>query len=311
MAPGRSMLVRAMASIFLSVSTVTALVASPAPAEEPPPFIGWSAIMPPLTYQYNPTSADDCVAGRVSCVKKTIQDMQRRFARLAQSCDHDAVFALSYLRTTEEYLRATQTTGFFMDPSFVNHQDIVFARMYFNAYDDWARGRVERVPPAWRVALQAADTKQVSGSGNLLLGINAHVQRDLPFALAAIGMTTESGQSRKPDHDKVNKILNRVVRPLMQEEAARFDPQMEAIKTPYGIGYAGLLQTLVAWRETAWRNAERLVAAPTAAAKDAVAAQIEEYAVTSARSIVAGTAYQPPLTTTAARDAHCAVHGAG
>src|SRR4028118_1560606 len=120
--------------------------------------------------------------------------------------------------------------------------------MYFNAYDDWASGRVERVPPAWRVALQAAGTQQVSGSGNLLLGINAHVQRDLPFALAAIGMTTESGVSRKRDHDKVNEILNRVVKPLMKEEAARFDPQMETIQTPYGIGYAGLLQTLVAWR---------------------------------------------------------------
>lgn len=311
MARRRSTLGRALVCILFSVSTMTTLIANSASAEEPPPFIGWSKILPPLAYQYDPTSADDCVAGRVACVKKTVQDMQRRFTRLAGACDHDAVFALSYLRTTEEYLRSTQRSGFFMDPSFVNHQDVVFARMYFNAYDDWAGGRVERVPPAWRVALQAADTKQVSGTGNLLLGINAHVQRDLPFALAAIGMTTESGISRKPDHDKVNEILNRVVKPLMKEEAARFDPQMEAIKTPYGIGYAGLLQTLVAWRETAWRNAELLVSAPNAATKDAVAAQIEEYAASSARSIVASTAYQPPVTTSAARDAYCAANGAG
>jgi Family of unknown function (DUF5995) len=274
-----------------------------------PPFVGWSAIMPPLVYKYNPNSANDCVAGRVACVKKTIATMQKRFDPLAASCSHHAVFALAYLRTTQAYLEYTQMPGFFDDAPFVNHEDAAFAQMYFNAFDDWKAGRVTRVPPAWRIALQAADGKQVSGAGDLLLGMNAHVNRDLPFVLYAIGLTTPTGASRKHDHDQVNIILNHVIQPLLEEEAARFDPDMATMPTPYGVGYSGLLQTLVAWREAAWRNAEQLTAAPTAAARDQVAQQIEDYAATTARGIVTSTAYHPPVTTTAARDQYCAAHG--
>lgn len=299
---------RVMSVVLAALVPATFLVGS-AKAEDDPPFVGWSAVMPPLTHHYDPTSVNDCVAGRMKCVEKVIQDMQRRFGPLAEDCDHDAVFALAYLRTTEAYYKYAQQSGFFADTPFVNHQDVVFAQMYFDAYDNWAGRRVDRVPPAWRIAFEAADDKRVSGSGNLLLGISAHVNRDLPFALAAIGMTTRSGDSRKPDHDQVNRILNHVVGPLMREEAARFDPAMWRAETPYGIGYTGLLQTLVVWRETAWRHAEMLVAAPNDASRDVVAQQIEDYAAAKARAIVAGTAYVPPLTTTTSRDEYCAAQG--
>lgn len=284
------------------------LPASSAWADDPP-FIGWSAVMPALTYHYNPNSVDACVAGRVQCVVKTVQVMQKRFDPLAAACSHEAVFALAYLRTTQTYLQYTQTAGFLSDPSFVNHEDAAFAQMYFGAYDDWAAGRVGRVPPAWRIALQAADTRQVSGEGDLLLGMNAHVNRDLPFVLAGIGLTTPAGASRKHDHDQINIVLNHVVQPLINEEAARFDPQIAVMPTPYGVGYTGLMQTLVAWRETAWREAEQLVNAPNAAARDVVAGQIEAYAASNARALVTAAAYHPPLTTTTARDDYCAAHG--
>ena len=64
-------------------------------------------------------------------------------------------------------------------------------------------------------------------SGDLLLGMNAHVNRDLPFALYSIGLVTPKGSSRKPDHDKVNVFLNSVVEPLFEEAAARYDPTVD------------------------------------------------------------------------------------
>ena len=138
------------------------------------------------------------------------------------------------------------------------------------------------MPPAWRVAFRRRPNKQVAGSGNLLLGMSAHVNRDLPFVLAGIGLVKPDGTSRKADHDKINDMLNRVVSPLLAEEARRFDPTIDDINTPYGLSYTALMQALIVWRETAWRNAERLVAAPTAAARAAVAADIEAYAATVA-----------------------------
>jgi hypothetical protein len=232
--------------------------------------------------------------------------MERRFAPLASNCAHNAIFALAYLRTTQEYARTAADPEFFDDARFVNHEDAVFAQFYFEAYDAWAAGHRGQVPQAWNIAFDAAHNRAVSGSGNLMLGMNAHVNRDLPYVLAAIGLVKPDGSSRKPDHDRVNIMLNRVVQPLMAEEARRFDPTMDDIATPYGLTYTALLQALVEWRETAWRNAERLVGAPDAQAREAVARDIEAYATATARTLVTQFSYAPPLTTSAQRDAYCA-----
>lgn len=299
---------------YFTRAGVVALVAvlatgpwSPPAQADDPLFVSWSGLLPPIAWQYDPSSSDDCVAGRDSCVKRTINQMEKRLEPLAASCDHAAVFGLAYLRTTETYLDTAQTPGFYADPNFVNHEDITFAAAYYSAYDNWVAGRVDRVPPAWRIAFDAGRSRSVSGSGNLLLGINAHVNRDLPFVLAAIGLTAPDGTSRKPDHDKIDVMLNRVYPPLLEEEAARFDPAMASIQTPYGVGYTGLMQMLVAWREAAWRHAELLVAAPDDATRALVVKDIETSAATAARSIVASSQYLPPLSTTTTRDAYCAM----
>lgn len=100
----------------------------------------------------------------------------------------------------------------------------------------------------------------MTGTGNLLLGMSGHVNRDLPFALAEIGIVKPDGTSRKPDHDKVNEFLNRVMEGLLTEAAARFDPTVDDGQLPFTtLDDTALLQLLVSWREGAWRNAERLV----------------------------------------------------
>jgi hypothetical protein len=233
--------------------------------------------------------------------------MTRRFDRLAAACDHGAIFALTYLRVTEEY-RRTIAAPFFDDTPFVNYEDTVFARYYFAAYDAWAARRNAEVPPAWRVAFDAAAARRVSGTGDLLLGINAHVQRDLPLVLYSIGLIRPDGTSRKADHDRVNVILNRVVQPLIAELARRFDPTVDDADLPTSLDQAGLFQLLAAWREKAWRNAEALALAATPEARELVVSQIEHDAATEARAIVLTTAYPPLLGGRAARDAYCAIH---
>jgi Family of unknown function (DUF5995) len=296
--------------LLLGVLTTTAMlatgVASGSAVASDPIFIGWSQLLPAWAFHYSPSSQDACESGQPSCVKRTLQNMERRYTPLADACDHNAVFALAYLRTTEEYQRTAATSGALDDPAFVNHEDAVFAQFYFTAYDAWAAGNRSEVPAAWQIAFDAAKKRQVSGSGNIMLGMNAHVNRDLPFVLAGIGLVKPDGTSRKPDHDRINAMLNRVVGPLLAEESARFDPTIDDIDSPYHLSYTALMQILVSWRETAWRNAERLVAAPDAAARAAVAADIENYAASTARSIVLSYQYNPPVTTSAARDAYCA-----
>ena len=121
-------------STLVAMLTVVVSLAVPATAAaDDPPFVDWSSLAVPTATTYSPSSEDDCLAGRVQCVDKVIREMDRRFDPLASGCDHDAIFALAYLRTTEEYRRTIEDPAFFDDTAFVNHEDVVFAEYYFRA----------------------------------------------------------------------------------------------------------------------------------------------------------------------------------
>ena len=284
--------------VVLSVS----LLVGPATADDPL-FLNWSTALPATASQYDPSDLDDCKSGRMQCVDKVIREMTRRFDALAGACDHDTMFAMAYLRTTEEYKRAAETPGFFSDTPFINFEDAVFARYYFQAYDAWHAGDKASVPPAWKVALQAADAKSVNASTNVLLGISAHINRDLAFVLWDIGLVKPDGTSRKADHDKVNEFLARVL--FYSEAKRRFDPSLsEDGQAP------GAINLVIGWREQAWRNAERLAAAEHDPVQLASVKQsIEDFAHTEALSLRASGLYGP-LGSSATRDAHCALHHA-
>lgn len=291
-----------------ALGVVILTLAAPAAAVgQDPPFVGWTALLPGLSLPYDPASPDDCIAGRSQCVDKTIREMTSRFDSLASSCDHNAIFSLIYLRVTQQY-RQTIDQPFFDDTSFVNYEDTVFAHYYFSAFDAWSAGQIDQVPPAWRIAFNAAAAHEDSAAGDLLLGVNAHVQRDLPFVLYSIGLVAPDGTSRKPDYDRVNIILNEVMEPVLAEIGRRFDPSINDTNLPTNLDDTALFQLLAAWRETAWRNAEALAAAPTPQARDIVAAQIENNAAAEARVIEASNAYPPLSGGSSARDAYCAVH---
>ena len=96
----------------------------------------------------------------------------------------------------------------------------------------------------------------MTAAGNLSLGINAHIQRDLPFVLAGIGLVKPDGSSRKPDHDRVNVFLNRVTDDLYAEIARRFDPTIDDADLP-GAADSGSPSTSRAQRWSPARDRER------------------------------------------------------
>lgn len=280
-------------------------LAVPATASAQTSFVDWSSFLPATSTQYEPTSEDDCTAGRIQCVDKVIREMTKDFDRLAAACDHNAIFSLAYLRTTEEYKRAVTEPGFFEDPNFVNHEDAVFAAYYFKPLNAYRAGDLAGVPEAWRIAFDAARDRRVKAMGNAFLGFNAHIQRDLPYVLAGIGLVKPDGTTRKTDHDKVNRFLARVQ--FVDEVARRFDPTFDDGSVPgTTIDDTVVFQMFPAWREEAWRNAERLVAAETPAECALVEAGIEAAAVATANTFLATYAYPPLSGGSEARDAHCA-----
>lgn len=274
------------------VGSSLAVLLQARPAAADPPFVPWTTLLPSLTTEHQPSSSNICSAGQLSCVDSVIQEMTDRFNPLEAGCNHNLMFSLTYLRTTEEYRRAVVEPGFFSDPAFINHQDAIFARYYFDAWDTYRAGQVASTPRAWVLAFKAADQKAVNGTGNILLGMSAHVNRDLPFVLAEIGLVKPDGSSRKPDHDKVNVFLNRVVVPLFAEAASRYDSTIDDTQINGTLlDEAALLQLLLSWRELAWRNAELLVNAPTPEARALVAANIEQSAAIAANLLIVATSY--------------------
>lgn len=307
-------LAAALAVLALTGTTPAAATDPPAgPAAGEDPALPLTALLPPLpilTGGYQPSAATRCRGGEVACVDAVITEMRRRLDPLLARCDHDAAFALTYLRVTEAYRRAVADPGFFDDTPSVNHHAAVFAHAYFAATDTWHRGDTDQVPPAWQVALRAADAGRVSAVGNLLLGLGAHVNRDLPYVLATIGLRHPDGSSRKPDHDRVNTILREVTAPILSEIAARLDPAATTTNIEgTHLDEHTLSQLLALWREEAWRNAELLVAAPTPATRAVVTETIEATAVVKQETLLTATAYRPPVTGSGSRDAWCRTHG--
>lgn len=123
-----------------------------------------------------------------------------------------------------------------------------------------------------------------------------------------MGLVAPDGSTRKVDYDAVEAWLYDATAPLIAEFAARFDPSIDDTSDPFGIGNATLFQMVSGWRENAWRNAEALVTAPTPAARALVAANIEAQANLAAQGILSTMSYIPLLSSSAPRDAYCAVH---
>lgn len=301
---------RFLAGALASVGVTTLFaVGSATPAHaDLVPYVPWSSSLAGWTDEYIPSSANDCVAGRSKCLQVTLKEQSRIADQTAGACDHTAVFARAYLRMTQLYGHTRDIPGYYEDVPYFNHVDAVFARYYTDAYYNWKSGNRAAVPQSWQIAFDASRDKKVSGTGDLLLGINAHINRDLPYVMAAVGLVAPDGSSRKGDYDVVEQWLAESTAALTAEFAARFDPTMDDSADPYGIGNAASFQMISGWRENAWRNAEALATAPNALARALVEARIENDANTVAQSLLTATAYSPLSAGTGPRDAFCAAH---
>ncbi|MDQ5834892.1 MAG: DUF5995 family protein, partial [Actinomycetota bacterium] len=278
-----------------------ALAAGSGAAPAAPPGASWTEYLAalPSPSQTHPNRIAHCRRAKLKCVRVEIRRMRRLQQRLG--CDHRAVFATTYLELTR-----TAFDALVADPQlprfkrFFFREDALFANVYFRTVRRWEQGR--EVPEAWRIAFETAESGEVLGSQDMLLGINAHVQNDMPFVLAQLGLRDRKGHSRKVDHDRFNEVLAAGYERVVAAVRDRYDPSV-GVTNPPGVpadNVAGL-ELVREWREQVWRNAERLVNAESDAERQAVADDIEAYAGDYARGIAAT---QSPGYR-AQRDAYC------
>jgi hypothetical protein len=292
---------RTITTAAAAAAAAALALAATTPASEHPAPVHWEAFLPalPSPSEIQPRSVPGCRKATVRCIDVQIKRMRERQRRWG--CDHRAVFTTTYLELTKVLRRLVRQRPHWMRyPKYLYVEDALFANVYFDTIR--AAGRGKRVPEAWRIAFDTARDGDVNAAQDMLLGINAHVQNDMPFVLAALGLRTRSGQSRKEDHDAANDALDEAYERVVQAVRDRFDPQVGLTNPGFlpADDVAGL-ELVRGWREQVWRNAERLVNAADAAERKRVAQQIQDQAAEWARWMAR---FEQPAYR-ATRDAYC------
>ena len=206
--------------------------------------------------------------------------MEELLIPLRATGDERRHFLATYLRTTRA-VGAEIEAGGFVDGAWTERWDVVFADLYLDALEMWdATGDA---PGPWSVAFAAAGSSpRVPPIRHLLLGMNAHINYDLPQALIAVITDEEFDDPaviarRAADHEHIDGILaGRVAaedHELRAEELPGDRTTLDHLLTPFN--RAGSRRFLKEARGKVWRNAFALSAARRAGA-DALAARIEE-----------------------------------
>jgi len=156
-------------------------------------------------------------------INEVIDAMTEKLHDLKKTGDHRVVFHHVYLLMTKE-MKKRLSSGFFSDPDWMERVLVSFAHYYFQAIEAYELGLP--CPPAWEHAFRLATQKKGLVLQDALLGINAHINNDLPMVM--YGILTEDQAwpdarimlHRRQDHDRINDVLSELI-DLVQEELSQ------------------------------------------------------------------------------------------
>jgi Family of unknown function (DUF5995) len=191
-------------------------------------------------------------------IDELIARMEAQLEALRAAGDQRRYFHGTYLRTTiavADRIRA----GDFDDPGWVERWDVAFADLYLDALEDGLAGR--RPPGPWAVAFGApADLPPVR---QVLLGMNAHINYDLPQALLAVITDAEFADPvllarREADHRAIDEVLASRVGAEGDELASLAGPASALDRLLAPVNRRATRRFLREAREKVWANAVAL-----------------------------------------------------
>lgn len=202
--------------------------------------------------------------------------------------DRRVVFVSTYLIVTAAVKNCVHARGF-LDNEWVGRYDIAFANLYRTALLAYEKGDFASLPKSWKFAFDAAKNNHALIFQDLLLGINAHVNHDLPLALAAVSIDPDRPQ-RYQDHTSVNDTLAASTNELEDRVEAMYAPGLDMLGRAFHplIGEITSFDLTVA-RQLAWDNAVALTDARSAGERASIARRIDEHSGVLAQLILAPT----------------------
>lgn len=214
---------------------------------------------------------EDIAQFRPRTVEAALEAMQHALEYFHRTSDFRAVFLRAYYITTRNISRAIDqqkdfNNPIFFEPDWIRKLSGKFASLYFASLNTFNKDRQEE--RAWKVAHGMAADKRSSVVQDLLLGINAHINYDLPVALYQNLVEHDDGPDiislakRKFDHDQVNNILIRSFDDISITIPREYGGSMKAARVADLYIYESLTRLgLKHYRERVWWDGISLLSA--------------------------------------------------
>lgn len=200
----------------------------------------------------NQLTAPDIVTRR----PQTIDEVSDQLAGLDQSLTGTHLAQLGAFNHTYRIItrRVAHTLGhgIFGNDRLIEQLDTAFVTRYTQPLRSYLAGR--RIPTAWHITFETCAANTSFGFIAMALGVNAHVNHDLPRVLAEIA----GDDNFETDFLAINEIirasLDEVITSL-HETNGLIDAAEHQLKHQYEF----LLQDLIqSWRTTAWQQSRAL-----------------------------------------------------
>ena len=220
-----------------------------------------------------------------------LQHMQALIDAWEAAGDRRAIFLSCYSMMTRNMLVEVQAGGF-EDNAWVAALLQRFAEYYFVALDAYEHAS-HTAPLVWRETFGAAGQPSTHVLQNLILGVNAHINYDLVFALADVlrptwqDLSPEQRQQRYRDHCHVNEIIFQTIDSVQDQVIERYNSTMDLLDRWMGPLDEWLTSKMIsAWREQVWQQATQLVELRHAASYQALQQDVEQRSCQRARMIL-------------------------
>jgi hypothetical protein len=220
-----------------------------------------------------------------------LQEMQDYVARWDEQQDRRAIFLNCYALMTENMLNALDKREFY-DSVWVNALLEHFAEYYFQALAAYEQDP-RTAPRVWNIAFAAAKNQQVNVIAKLLLGVNAHINYDLVFAIADMlapeweNLSAAQRELRYQDHCHVNAIIAKTIDAVQDQVIERHNTRYALVDDLLGSLDEWAISKLIAqWREQVWKYAMRWLAVTDDAERAVLKLQVEEDSIRIAETLL-------------------------
>jgi hypothetical protein len=155
------------------------------------------------------TAPDGTDNGDYETIDALLASMDRIEHSLQADDDPRRFFHSTYARTTRAVRDEIQRGGF-ADNEWVERWDVVFAGLYLRAFEQYEATGAAVGP--WQVAFDRSTDTALPPLRHVLLGMNAHINYDLPQALCAVITSAQFDDAallakRGADHQHIDTVL--------------------------------------------------------------------------------------------------------